>query len=140
MKDKNFQNEKSTQVSTPRFRSQYNYSSDSSFTMEPVNNLPSLTQPDLSYSVKDIISRFVRGIAPPVASDVYYPEIPDDADPFDFIDPTQRMDFDLSDYSALRRYLDDRLAPPVSPLQDPPSPPSPVDEVPSPSPDTEPSE
>lgn len=133
MKDKKFQNEKSIQVSSPRFRSQYNYSPDSSFAMEPVNDLPSLTQPDLSYSVKDIISRFVRGIAPPVASDVYYPEIPDDADPFDYIDPTQRMDFDLSDYSSLRRDLDDRLASSVPTVSDPSSPSSSTEEVSPPS-------
>jgi len=107
---KNHNNE--TTLSSYRFRTQYFAPVDPSVDFEPVNDLPSETVPDYSYTVKDIIAQFVRGIAPPVRRDVSYPDIPDDADPFDFIDPTERMDFDLSDYGDLRRDLDSRLSSP----------------------------
>jgi hypothetical protein len=57
----------------------------------------SMTIPDMSYSIKDLLERFTAGTLPPVARDVSYSDS-DNLD-FDDFDPTKDVNFDLSDYT-----------------------------------------
>lgn len=89
------------------FNTHFNYAiEDGEF-----NSLPSCTEPDLSMSIRDIISRMAQGI-PCGGSSVYYPDDEDDPIP-----PTQQLDYELHDY-----YLDSldnqaalRASPPAPP-------------------------
>jgi hypothetical protein len=71
---------------------------------EPAQTEPSMTVPDQSLTVAEILDRYTRGIAPPCAHTPIY----DDRDDlgFDDVNPVDRPDFDLSDIDANRRQLE----------------------------------
>lgn len=93
-----------------KIRNHFNY--DPSVSFETVVG-PSMAVPDQSYTVKELFERMVRGL--PLDDRIsqratYY----DDDEDIDNPDPTQRPDFDLTDYdtemSFLRRTVADRKA------------------------------
>jgi hypothetical protein len=82
------------------------YSFDPAFEVcfESVSDEPSMTVPDQSLTVSEILDRYTRGLAPPIARDPIY----DDRENLDFddVDPVDRPDFDLSDVSEHRLRLE----------------------------------
>lgn len=71
---------------------------------ETPSQLPSLTVPDMSYSIQELLDKFTTGIVPPVARNAQYDE---DAD-FDNYDETRDGDFDLADATRLKQDLEER--------------------------------
>jgi hypothetical protein len=67
---------------------------------EPVQTEPSMTVPDQSLTVSQLLDRYTRGLAPPIAHDPLY----DDREDLDFddVNPAERPDFDLSDLTEHR--------------------------------------
>lgn len=66
----------------------------------------SLTVPNQSMTVREIVERFVRGQdIDSISHDVYYDGLED----YDRADPTLRPDFDLSDYSAISEEIEERI-------------------------------
>lgn len=93
-----------------KIRNHFNY--DPSVSYEDVEGV-SLAVPDQSYTVKELFERMARGL--PLDDRIsqratYY----DDDEDIDNPDPTQRPDFDLTDYdtemSSLRQTVADRNA------------------------------
>lgn len=78
------------------FTTQYNYIYDES-KMEIISDKTSLTFPDMSYTVRQLLEKFTFG--QPVR--VFKEGIFEDDPSFDYIDPTRSGDFDLSDITAL---------------------------------------
>ena len=74
-----------------------------------VNNEPSMTIPDQSMSIEEIVTRFASGEPISVGQDVYY-ETDEVNASFSDVDPTMDPSFDLSDYSAMRSELSQRKA------------------------------
>lgn len=67
-------------------------------TVGEINKEPSLTVPNQSLSVRDILQRYTMGaMIPEVSHSVYY----DGEEDFDAVDPRLDRDFDLSDISRL---------------------------------------
>jgi len=62
-----------------------------------VNTLPSMTQPDMGYSLREILDRFTNGMPLNVAKSYYYEDNPDED--FDAYDETRNPDFGLEDAS-----------------------------------------
>lgn len=60
--------------------------------------LPSMTVPDMSYSIRELLARFTAGTMPPVGRQVYYEDNPDINNP----DPLDAPNFDLVDAYELR--------------------------------------
>lgn len=60
---------------------------------EKKSSLPSLTSPDMSYSIKTLLEKFTTGITPPVMRDGQY----DENASFENYDLTRNGDFDLTD-------------------------------------------
>lgn len=85
------------------FRTQFNYNGDRG---ERNNGLASMTVPDQSYTVRELLQKFTSGGMPDVAKVPQYEEDPD----FDDIDPTRLPDFDLADLTELQLELDQRKA------------------------------
>lgn len=67
-------------------------------TQGEVNNEPSLTIPNQSLTVRDILERFTRGMMIPDSAQPHYFDGEED---FDAVDPRLEKDFDLSDVSRL---------------------------------------
>lgn len=68
------------------------------------NNEPSMTVPDMSYSIQEILDKFVRGISLPVMNNLSYD---DDVDVENMIvDPLRSMN-DLSDIVSFRQEVAD---------------------------------
>lgn len=61
-----------------------------------INNLPSMTVPDQSYTVRDLLERFTTGVLPVSSRTPVYSDNPD----FDNYDEIENPDFDLSDYHS----------------------------------------
>lgn len=59
---------------------------------------PSLTVPDMSYTIRELLERFTAGTMPPIARQSYYEESPDIDNP----DPLDNGNFDLVDAMELR--------------------------------------
>lgn len=73
---------------------------------EDIDYKTSLTIPDQSMSIREIIQRFSSGgNIDRMAKPVYY----DGLDDYDQADPTLRGDFDLSDATAISQEIADRL-------------------------------
>lgn len=70
-----------------------------------VNNDESLTVPDDSYTIKDLIRRYQAGCMPNVGRNVIYDDEPD----IDNCDPTCDPAFDLVDREELSRDLAERI-------------------------------
>lgn len=64
----------------------------------------SLTVPDQSMTIQEILRRFATGQTIGVGKQIYY----DDLDDFDQIDPTLDPNFDLSDVSLIRNEIKER--------------------------------
>lgn len=64
-----------------------------SFHKEAKSSQPSLTSPDMSYSIKTLLEKFTTGITPPVMRDGHY----DSDASFENYDKTRNGDFDLTD-------------------------------------------
>jgi len=62
-----------------------------------VNTLPSMTQPDMGYSLREILDRFTNGMALPVAKQYFYED--NDGEDFDAYDETRDPNFGLEDAS-----------------------------------------
>ena len=62
------------------------------------NPMKSVTVPNQSMSIREIIQRFSLGQSVSGAREVYY----DDEEDFDNVDPTLDPNFDLSDYTRLK--------------------------------------
>lgn len=60
--------------------------------------LPSMTVPDMSYTIRELLARFTAGTMPPVGRQVYYEDNPDINNP----DPLDAPNFDLVDAYELR--------------------------------------
>lgn len=71
------------------------------------NDEPSMTVPDQSYTIRDLIDRFTRGIAPPVGQDGLYSE-EDELEDF-YVDPWRHIT-DLSDITEMEMDLAARKA------------------------------
>lgn len=74
------------------------YHTNQTFKFDPARHAEqpkgkSLTQPDLAFTVRELLDRFTRGSMPPVVKQ----EIWEENANFDSADPTRRGDFDLSD-------------------------------------------
>lgn len=67
--------------------------------------LDSLTEPDMSYTIKELLMRFGVGNTPPISREVYYDEQSDEDASLDGISPTEAPDFDISDAFSLQRTL-----------------------------------
>ena len=81
----------------------YNY--DPSCAFEEVDET-SLAVPDQTYSVRELFDRMARGLSlDGSVRPVYY----DDSEDIDNPDPTQRPDFELSDYTEEAMNLESRL-------------------------------
>ena len=99
------------------------------------NDEPSLTVPDQSYTIQELLDRHIAGTMPPVSQDVFYEDDPN----FDEIDPKHTPDYDLSDYSrdmeaiSRRRKKKDPPTPPVDPPKPSVEPLTPPVEPPTPS-------
>lgn len=95
---------------------------------EPKNLLPSLTQPDETMSVREIVERFVRGmdtemiqVRQQMKDEVSKPMRDADFDALDmekiqFMDVDQRMDL-LREYQSRVQILKDKLSAPVKKVQ-----------------------
>lgn len=79
----------------PMFRTPYNFILNTR-DMEANTGL-SLTIPGQSYTVREILEKFTRGLAPRVSKNGVFEEDPS----FDTIDATQSPDFDLTDATTL---------------------------------------
>ncbi len=66
----------------------------------------SVTVPDDSYTIKELILRFNSGCMPAIGRNVIYDDDPD----FECIDPTCSPDFDLVDHSELTARLSSDIA------------------------------
>lgn len=64
---------------------------------------PSMTVPDMSYTIPELFARFAAGRSVPVFDKGYYSGVDPDLDDFD---PTESGDFDLADYTERQAYLD----------------------------------
>lgn len=74
------------------------------------NDSPSLTVPNDSYSVQELLIRHLSGSLPDISKEFYYDTDVQDPSCFDNIDPTMSPDFDLADYHALSNDLASRKA------------------------------
>jgi hypothetical protein len=85
------------------FLTPYQFDPLASVCREPDYTEPSMTVPDQSLTVREILERYVRGIAPSCAYDPLY----DDREDLDFDDanPAESPDFDLSDIDSHERKL-----------------------------------
>jgi len=70
-----------------------------------VNTLPSMTIPDMGYSLKEILDRFTNGMPLSIAKEPYYEDNPDED--FDLYDETRDPSFDLEDASMRLNELND---------------------------------
>lgn len=82
------------------FRTAYNYDSEKDTTRTKFT-LPSETVPDQSYTIRELLLKFTSGVMPPVSKNVHY----EDED-FDQYSPTNDLDFDLADATAMKYDLD----------------------------------
>lgn len=57
----------------------------------------SLTNPDMSYSVRELLEKFTNGVIPPVARTTNFEENPT----FEDYDQTRELDFDLADATEM---------------------------------------
>lgn len=71
---------------------------------EKVSEKPSLTAPDMSYTVRQLLERFTTGIAPEVQRNGVYDENAN----HDNYDVTRDGDFDLADATAMKIELEAR--------------------------------
>lgn len=76
---------------------QYNYKDNQG----EINNEPSETVPNQSFTVGEVLLRFSNGTLPNIVQPVYY----DDNDDFDNVDITQDPAFDLVDAENYKNYL-----------------------------------
>lgn len=65
----------------------------------------SLTQPDLAFTIQDLLDRFTRGSMPPIVKQGFFEENPT----FDSFDPTRSGAFDLADAVEEKMFLDARI-------------------------------
>lgn len=86
------------------FNHQYNYEPQPEYYEE--NTQPSLTVPDQSYTIKELLMRFTSGGMPDIAKTGTYEDDPS----FEDIDPTRLGDFDLADLTELQIELDQKKA------------------------------
>lgn len=70
-----------------------------------VADTESNTEPDMSYSIKELLARFGVGNTPPVAREVAYDELEDEDMSLDGIPKTESPDFDLADAFTLGQQL-----------------------------------
>lgn len=76
-------------------------------TVGEINKEPSLTVPNQSLSVRDILQRYTMGtMIPEMSRSVYYDGLED----FDQSDETLKPDFDLSDATRISQEVANRLA------------------------------
>lgn len=86
------------------FSTPYKYDPADVGCYEVLSDEPSMTVPDQSLTVRDLLERYTRGIAPACAREPLY----DDRENLDFedVDPSERPDFDLVDVDLHRRNLE----------------------------------
>lgn len=70
----------------------------------------SCTEPNMSYTIKELLLRFGVGNTPPVDRQVYFDELQDEDATLDNISPTERGDFDLADSVTLQQQLAENRA------------------------------
>lgn len=68
----------------------------------------SLTVPNQSFSVQELLHRHLTGSMPGIGRDAYYETDIYDDDPFSNVDPTLAPDFDLADAITLRDDISNR--------------------------------
>jgi len=79
------------------FQTQYSYKFDSAKHAEPKSELPSLTVPDMSYTVRELLEKFTSGGSlPPIDNQAEYEENPT-------FDDALSIDQDLTDLHQARR-------------------------------------
>ena len=78
-----------------------NFKYDHSAMTEKTSEEPSLTTPDMSYSIRNLLEKFTSGITPPVMREGKFDE---DAT-FENYDITRNGDFDLADASQMKAEL-----------------------------------
>lgn len=93
-------------TSNPVFPYRTNYN----FVLEEVdkehNHAPSLTVPDMSYTMKEIIEKFTQGVLPDLSKVGGYPE----EDPtFDDTDPVRDPAWDLADATTALKDISQKL-------------------------------
>lgn len=69
----------------------------------------SMTIPNQSYSVREILQRFQAGTLANISKPIYY-ELEDDSDDFDNVDITQSPDFDLVDAENYLHAINSKLS------------------------------
>lgn len=97
-------------LSPTRFNTTSNYEFD--FGLDGYSEHPygdSLTVPNQSYTVQELLHRHISGSLPDISHDIYYDiEDPNSPDAFDQISPLDNPAFDLADYDTLRSSLASR--------------------------------
>lgn len=78
----------------PKFKTSYNYEEFSP--AGEINKEPSLTVPNQSYTIQEILLRFTTGIPPAVSQPYYYESDQEDID-FDSYNPANAYNIDLAD-------------------------------------------
>ena len=81
------------------------------------NNMPSITVPNQSTSIQELIAKFVRGETIPIGKPGYFDGVEYDEE---FIDPTLNSGFDLVDADMLAKELDRKLKKAAADAQKPP--------------------
>lgn len=82
-----------------KFVTHYNYVFDDDVHTE-THGGSSMTVPDQSYSVREILQRFTTGIAPSISKQFYYESDQGDIN-FDSYNPTNQGNFDLADFTNM---------------------------------------
>ncbi|MEM3318498.1 MAG: hypothetical protein QXT80_03010 [Thermoplasmatales archaeon] len=83
------------------FKTQFNSVPDSG----EINDEVSLTVPDMSYTVRELLEKFTSGVMPAVERNPLYEDDPD----FDNIDPSRLGDFDLVDLLEMQEEYQTRI-------------------------------
>ena len=85
---------------TAYFRTPHNFNFKQVEKDQETTSDEDLTVPDLSYSVREILEKYTRGIDPGVAQKPQY----DDNQSFDAVNPLRNPMFDLSDISQTAKH------------------------------------
>lgn len=82
------------------FNTPYNYTNTSQ-SYEPCSSLGHETTPDMSYSVRTLLTKFQKNLLPDIAKNPHYEENPT----FDDFDQTLDPAFDLADYTRINNTI-----------------------------------
>lgn len=87
------------------WNSHYNKTREIGDWREPIDETPSQTVPDMSYTIKELLERHTNGSMPPVYREAIYQEL----DNWE-VNPMVKPDFELSDLQELKDHVDRRVS------------------------------